>query len=98
MGCLNCPQTEERLDLDDVMYNAFGGWSLHKNGEYFYSASPSEEIEWEKYPKVKDFEKMAREDETAKWEIELSNPLRGAIYERIGENNWVLKSKNNGFA
>lgn len=98
MGCLNCPQTEEVLPLDEVMYNGFGGWSLLKNGEHFYSTSPSENIEWDKYPKVKDFEKMAREDETAKWEIEMTLPLRGALYERTGRNKWELKSKNNGFA
>lgn len=96
MGCLNCPQTEEKLEMDTVMYNGFGGYTLRKNGEYFESADVN--LEWYKNPTAQDFEKLARKDKKAKWEIEMNLPLRDATWERKGRNNWILTKKGNGFA
>lgn len=96
-GCLNCPQTEEMLDLDTVLYNGFGGYKVTKNSKTFYEADPSVELPWEKYWKLSKIEKIAQ-NQRGKWRVILNNPLRGATWERKGKNKWVLIESNQGFA
>lgn len=38
--CLCCPGSEDLLPLNEVLYNGFGGYSVHKNGKYFWSGDP----------------------------------------------------------
>ena len=94
-GCLCCPQTEDTLKLDTVLYNGFGGYIVRKNGELFYSGDPNGG--WKSFPTLRKFEKLARK-EKAKWEVILNNPLRGATWQRKGKDKWILKETNMGFA
>ena len=73
----------------------FGGYSIKKNGKHFWSGNS--DAKWESYPTLKKFENMARKVK-AKWEVVLDSPLRGATWQRKGENRWVLTDTNQGFA
>lgn len=90
-----CPQTEETLPLNTVLYYGFGGYSVQKNGKHYFKGDP--QGVWDSFPTLRKFENLARKVR-AKWEIVLDNPLRGATWRRKGKNNWVLIETNQGFA
>jgi hypothetical protein len=94
-GCLCCPRTEDLLSMDEVLYNGFGGYSVHYNGEYYWSGDPNGD--WDSFPTLERFEQEAKE-KPGKWEVVLLNPLRGATWERKEEGKWVLTETNQGFA
>jgi len=94
-GCPHCPGTDDLLKLNTVIYNGFGGYSVRKNGKFFWAGDSNGE--WKSFPTLKKFENLARKTK-AKWEIVLDNPLRGATWQRKGKNRWVLTKTNLGFA
>ena len=94
-GCLNCPQSEDYLALDTVLYNGFGGYSVFKNRKHFWSGDMNGE--WDSFPTLRKFENIARK-EKARWEIKLDNPLRGATWLREGNDKWTLIETDQGFA
>jgi len=95
-GCLSCPGNEDILDMNEVLYQGFGGYHVKRNGKIFYIGDSN--LEWEKYKTLKDIEKSAKKDPKAKWQVILDNPLRGAIWERNKNGEWLLKETNLGFA
>ena len=96
-GCLCCPSTEDELDLDTVLYNAFGGYTVYKDGKHFFSEDPGEDIEWDKNKTLKEIEKLAKRSPKSKWEVVLFLPLRGATWTR-NKGKWILTDTNQGFA
>ena len=99
MSCLNCPQTEKILDVETKLYNGFGGYSLYKNGNFFWSEKIDKD--YEKCFDVNDIEHnfiRNESDALAKWEIKLDLPLRSAVWERKEKGRWVLTEKGLGFA
>lgn len=94
-GCLQCPQSEDFLPLDTVLYNGFGGYSVYKDHKLVYVGNARGE--WTSFKTLAFFEKRARK-ENGEWSVELSTPLRGATWERIGEGSWALTDTNQGFA
>lgn len=94
-GCANCPQTEDKLSLNEVLYNGFGGYRVEKDDKVYYQGDPNGE--WKSFKTLKDIEKIAKKEPNAKWKVILDNPLRGAIWERE-KGEWVLKETNQGFA
>jgi hypothetical protein len=93
-SCLNCPQTEDLLPLNTELYQDFGGYSVKRDGEYYYSHINRKG----RCPTLKHFEIIARANPEYKWEIILDLPLRGATWERKEKNKWVLTETNIGFA
>ncbi len=93
-GCLHCPQTEDILTMDTVLYNGFGGYSVYKNNKHFYSGDP--QGEWDSYKTLKEIEKFAKK-EKGSWKIVLNSPLRGATWRRNKIGKWILKETNLGF-
>ena len=93
--CPHCPQSEDCLPMDTVLYNGFGGYVVYHNQEHFYSGSSRDE--WEDFWKLDKIEKIAVKM-GGKWEVVLNSPLRGATWVRIGENEWALTETNLGFA
>lgn len=95
--CLCCPQTENNLQLETVLYNGFGGYHVERDGEIFYSGDS--QGEWDSFKKLQDIENEAQKDPHRIWKVVLNNPLRGATWgrkETTGE--WILLETNQGFA
>ena len=95
-GCLCCPATEDILDMDEVLYNGFGGYHVKKDNEIFYCGEPN--LEWEEYKTLKDIEEEAKKDPHHIWTVKLNNPLRGATWGRKEKGEWILLETNQGFA
>lgn len=95
-GCLCCPQTEDILPMDTVLYWGFGGYKVYKNGKMFYMGKP--DAKWESYKTLKKIEREAKKYPRSKWVVELNNPLRGAKWKRNSKGEWVLFETNQGFA
>jgi len=94
--CLCCPNTESHLALDTVLYNAFGGYVVLKNGEEYFE----EEMDkpWEENKTLADIEKEAAQDPNNDWQIRLDLPLRAGKWQRQGPEKWVLFETGEGFA
>ena len=84
------------LEMNTVLYQGFGGYTVRKNGELFYKGNSDDE--WNKLKRLKHIEKEAKKDPTAKWTVELYGPLSGATWERQEDGQWVVIEKNLGFA
>lgn len=84
------------LEMNTVLYQGFGGYTVRKNGELFYEGNSDDE--WNKFKKLRHIEKEAKKDPTAKWTVELYEPLSGATWERQEDGQWVAIEKNLGFA
>ena len=95
-GCLNCPNTEDVLSPDTVLYNGFGGYRLEKNGKIFYQGRSN--AKWEQFKNLKQIERIAAKSPRSRWRVVLDNPLRGAIWSRKRKGEWILISTNKGFA
>lgn len=74
----------------------FGLAMITMNGEPIYIERPN--IEWNDAPTLMKFENMARKNPDNDWRYILELPLRSAIYQRHGKNNWVLIKTGLGFA
>ena len=95
--CVNCPQTEDRLPLSEVLYYGFGGYSVKQNGKVIYEGDP--QGEWDSFLTLRQVEKkFASKYPKSRWTVELNNPLRGAVWLRKEKNKWLLISTNKGFA
>ena len=94
-GCIHCPQSNDVLAMDTVLYNGFGGYRVLFNKGLYYQGDPNGE--WESFPTLRKFEMEARKKE-GRWEIVLDNPLRGATWFRTSKDVWTLMETNQGFA
>ncbi len=94
-GCLCCQGTEDALPLDTVLYQGFGGFHVERDGEIIYY--PACNTDWDDFKTLAFFERMARRNAKAIWRVVLSNPLRGAVWERR-RGKWHLIETNQGFA
>lgn len=84
------------LAMDTVLYYGFGGYTVRKNGKLFYEGDPDDK--WENFKKMQEIEIEAQKEPKAKWEVELAEPLCGAIWKRRKDGVWVATEKNIGFA
>lgn len=103
IGCANCGGGEmQQMDdvilarMDTRIYGSYGGWTIMADDKIIYD--PPINLEWKKYPTLAHFEEMARKDPDKDWRAILNMPLRDAIYQRQGENRWVLVKSGLGFA
>lgn len=103
IGCLNCgggemvrKEDEIVCALDTRIYQGFGGWHITKDKELVFMADS--DMEWEDFPTLMKFEKMARKEPNHDWRAVCQLPLRDAVYQRQGENRWVLIESGMGFA
>jgi len=95
-SCPCCGVTAQVLELDTKLYFGFGGWTITKNNEEFFI--DRRDVEFDEYKDLNHVEELIGDDIENEYIAELSTPLRGAIYQRHGKNNWVLISTNIGFA
>lgn len=96
IGCLNCGATEKVLDIKTKLYNDFGGYSIYKDNEYFWSVDFY--TPYDKCPTIRKVEKLVSLSPLSKWEIKLDLPLRSAVWERKEKNKWILTNTGLGFA
>lgn len=97
IGCLNCGDTPHLLPMDTRLYNGFGGWTVFRDGKVFFS-DEARDKEWDEWKRLSEIEESAKADPNHDWIAEVFLPLRGASYQRHGENEWVLVETNIGFA
>lgn len=103
IGCLNCGGSEMKHGKDSItlnlrtrLYNGFGGWTIHQDGELYFCGPVDKKINW--YPTLLTFEYAARLNPDCDWLANLDTPLRSAVYQRQGKNRWVLIETGRGFA
>lgn len=95
-GCMNCGYTDSKLPMRTRLYYGFGGWTITKNGETYFSEdilTPYEKIKTLSY-----IERRAKLEPDADWRAVLYLPLRYAVYQRHGDSKWMLVETGNGFA
>jgi len=95
-GCLNCGYTEDVLPMKTKLYNGFGGWTITKDGELYFSESVDNEYDNAKT--LSYIERKAKLEPECDWRANLDLPLRSAVYQRHGKSKWVLVKRGHGFA
>lgn len=102
-GSLCCGGTSAILDVNTVLYNGYGGWSIQKNGSLFYCGEI--DTDWEKEKSIADIDEEIDpstyphlSDPNDEYVAIFDSPLRSAKYQRHQKGNWVLIEKGEGFA
>ena len=93
-GCLYCGAMHKALNMNAVLAVGFGTCTVSKNSSIVYSEPQDSEEFWE----ARDAEELAVKDPDQDWRIHFYAPLYEAVYQRHGENHWVLIEKGQGFA
>jgi hypothetical protein len=94
-GCLCCESLELHLPFDTVLYQGFGGWSITKDGQHFFSEDSDKEFDEMKT--LAYIEEIASKEPDADWRAICDTPLHGETYQRQN-GKWVLVEQNEGFA
>lgn len=93
--CLNCPPIAPLLDLDRPIAVGFGYAGLLRDGLGVWEEQQCDD---EEPMTVAQAEAMAAADPDHDWRIALHGPMHGEVYQRHGQNEWVLVEKDEGFA
>ena len=95
-SCALCPETEEVLPMTTKLYDGFGGWTITRDGDVFFTENM--DAEWDDIRDLNFIEMQAKEDPNHAWQAHLFLPLREAKYERSDCGHWVLIETGQGFA
>ena len=96
IGCLNCGGNDQKLPMRTRLYNGFGGWSITKDGKYYFTEKM--DLDFDKNKTLSYIERRAKSEPESDWRAIVFLALRGATYQRQGKSNWVLVKENKGFA
>lgn len=93
-GCLKCsPYPQTQLSEDARIAVGFGLAQLTCNGEEIWA---EDNHEYEDCMTVSEADVIASERPDEDWRIVLYGPLRGRVYQRHGELQWMLIEENKG--
>ena len=96
-ACLNCGVTRSLLPMNTYLYmDIGGGWTITKDGKHYFVEDVNKEIE--KSKTLSEIEQEAKLEPNCDWRAVLNMPLRSSVFQRHGNNNWVLVEKGRGFA
>lgn len=84
------------LDAESIIAVGFGSANCTKGTEVIYSEDMIPD--GGEYATCGDMEKLAAADPDHDWQISYYGPLSEAVYQRHGDNQWVLVQKGQGFA
>jgi hypothetical protein len=94
--CLCCGPRKSQLCKDSRIAVGFGSASLTVDGVTIWQENPG--MDWNDCLTVGEAESLAEMDPDRDWRINLHGPLRGSVYQRHGEMQWVLVKTDGGFA
>lgn len=94
-GCACCPPARTQLCAATRIAVGFGYAALTKDGDVIWQEQGQD---WEDCMTVAQAEELAAADPDHDWRIELYGPLRGRLYQRQGDGQWMLVQQNEGFA
>jgi len=93
-GCLNCGGRGSVHPLDGTLGVGFGMCAVTKDDETVWFEGP----DTEEYPTLQQFEDMARQDPEHDWTVSYDAPMWSGVWQRHGEDEWVLVERGEGFA
>ena len=94
--CANCPPILPLLDMRRRIAVGLGMAALTCDGKEVWSQS--NESDYDQCLSVRQAENKARKKPNADWRIHLHGPMHGEVYQRQGNDRWVLVEKDEGFA
>lgn len=90
-GC-TCSSVSEIAELEWIVGVGYGDACITRDDIVVYQETNDED----RY--LKEFEEMARKDPNHDWRMTLMSALHGEVYQRQGDEKWVLIESNQGFA
>lgn len=93
-GCLSCPPVLRVAPMSMPIAVGFGCAMVTKDNEIIFMENSEDET----IHILEEYEAMAKEDPDHDWQVTLLAPLRGRVYQRHGDQEWVLISSDEGFA
>ncbi len=94
-GCLNCSKVSQKLDMNRYLMVGFGSCNVSNGNECIYD---EQDVICDDYPQAKCIEEHAKLDPDRDWRISFYGALSEEVYQRHGENEWVLIENGPGFA
>lgn len=94
-NCLNCGPQPICFPRDGIIAVGFGDAGVTKDGVEIWSEAASHT---EPFWNGEDAENAAKQDPDHDWRIYFEGPLSNAVYQRQGDDWWVLVEKGPGFA
>ena len=94
--CSCCPPISPALSMDSRVAVGFGSAGILKDGRDIWHETAA--VAWQDFPTLQTFEDMAKEDPDHDWVAYMYGPLHGEVYQRQGDDLWVLVEKDEGFA
>ena len=94
--CLCCSPTLGQLCKEKRIAVGFGCAALTKDGDYVWAET--HDMELSDCMTVEQADEIAASDPDHDWRILLHSPLRGRVYQRHGEMQWMLIEEDKGFA
>ena len=91
VGCLNCGPHPTTMPVNTPLAVGFGVVSVSKDGEVIWNGD--DEHVW-----LRRFEWRAAKDPDHDWRVKFDSPMKMNVYQRQGENLWVLVETGPGFA
>lgn len=93
-GCMNCGYTTEKMPLRYRMENYhFDSDSVFHDDKMVFNTF---NLKDGKAVRLQRFENHARKL-GGDWQLHIDRAMRNAVYQRQGEDNWVLVKVGNGF-
>lgn len=97
--CLCCGKIVSVFPMDGYIAVGFGYAGVTRDGREVWSEpNDADDIEDDKIWRGHQAEKAAAADPDHDWRIHFEGALSGRVYQRHGENTWVLIEQNEGFA
>lgn len=94
VGCFNCSSARSKADLDMFVAIGFGSAFVTCDGNEVYS----EPRDMEQAKTLRHFEAMAKEDPDHDWRCHIHGPLYDAVWQRHGDDEWIMIETGKGFA
>lgn len=85
------PESAPRLSMEDRLDVGFGLVWVQRDGTDVWVGN-------NQLKKMRSVERQARRRPDAAWTVFFDGPMRGALYERRGRDEWVLVKTTEGFA
>lgn len=97
VGCLNCGILYDKAPMEMIISVGFGVANVTKDGEEIYREIDYCSDNFKEWT-VQDAENEALKDPDHDWRISLIGGLRGRVFQRHGNGEWLLVEENMGFA
>ena len=96
IGCGTCSPVTHILEMGRILAVGFGLCNATKDGVFIYDEQDVED--GQEYPNAQWLESVAKNDPDHDYRVSFYTPLHDEVYQRQGDDYWVMIESGPGFA